>query len=106
MTPALSHAMCCIVTGAESVKRALFTDGDVFRARYRRPLLLTGIDVGAIRPDPAARPLPAPPEPPLPLGRANSATLAAHPAEAWAPGALPAYRAGLDDLNDDVIEGD
>ncbi len=58
MTPDLSDAMCCIVTGAESVKRALFTDGDVFRARYRRPLLLTGIDVGVIRPDLAERLLP------------------------------------------------
>lgn len=37
MTPDLSDAMCCIVTGAENVKRALFTDGDVFRVGYRRP---------------------------------------------------------------------
>ena len=58
MTPDLSDAMCCIVTGAESVKRALFTDGDVFRVGYRRPLLLTGIDVGVIRPDLAERLLP------------------------------------------------
>lgn len=58
MTPELSDAMCCIVTGAENVKRALFTDGDVFRIGYRRPLLLTGIDVGVIRPDLAERLLP------------------------------------------------
>lgn len=58
MTPDLSDAMCCIVTGAESVKRALFTDGDVFRARYRRLLLLTGIDAGVIRPGLAERLLP------------------------------------------------
>ncbi|WP_030892481.1 hypothetical protein [Streptomyces sp. NRRL S-1868] len=58
LTPDLSDAMCCIVTGAESAKRALFTDGDVFLSRYRRPLLMTGIDVGVIRPDLAERLLP------------------------------------------------
>ncbi|MEU7601136.1 ATP-binding protein, partial [Streptomyces sp. NPDC041003] len=42
LPPDLSDLMCCIVTGAESIKRALFTDGDVVRSRYRRPLLLTG----------------------------------------------------------------
>lgn len=145
MTPDLSDAMCCIVTGAESVKRALFTDGDVFRARYRRPLLLTGIDVGVIRPDLAERLLPLRLERPkvrrteaelwaeyaeaLPvmlgslldltvkvraatavtptdLRMADFAHLCAQLDEAMGLGALAAYRAGLDDLNDDVIEGD
>ncbi|MFE0739306.1 ATP-binding protein, partial [Streptomyces sp. NPDC058855] len=58
LPPDLSDLMCCIVTGAESIKRALFTDGDVVRSRYRRPMLLTGIDVGVIRPDLAERLLP------------------------------------------------
>ncbi|MET9131051.1 ATP-binding protein [Streptomyces antibioticus] len=145
MTPDLSDAMCCIVTGAESVKRALFTDGDVFRARYRRPLLLTGIDVGVIRPDLAERLLPLRLERPkvrrteaelwaeyaeaLPvmlgslldltvkvraatavtptdLRMADFAHLCAQLDQAMGFGALAAYRAGLDDLNDDVIEGD
>ncbi|MEW1831221.1 ATP-binding protein [Streptomyces sp. NPDC088196] len=145
MTPDLSDAMCCIVTGAESVKRALFTDGDVFRARYRRPLLLTGIDVGVIRPDLAERLLPlrlerpkvrrteaelwteyaqvlpvvlgslldltvtvraAAAETPTDLRMADFAHLCAQLDVAMSWGALPAYRAGLDDLNDDVIEGD
>ncbi|NJA56265.1 ATP-binding protein [Streptomyces sp. NEAU-H3] len=145
MTPDLSDAMCCIVTGAENVKRALFTDGDVFRARYRRPLLLTGIDVGAIRPDLAERLLPLRLERPrvrrteaelwaeyervLPvilgslldltvkvravraqtptdLRMADFAHLCAQLDTATGLGALPAYRASLDDLNDDVIEGD
>jgi len=145
MTPDLSDAMCCIVTGAENVKRALFTDGDVFRARYRRPLLLTGIDVGVIRPDLAERLLPLRLERPrvrrteaelwadyadaLPviLGSLLDLTVQVRAAEADTPtdlrmadfahlcaqldaaaglGALPAYRASLDDLNDDVIEGD
>ncbi|GGV01919.1 ATP-binding protein [Kitasatospora herbaricolor] len=145
MTPDLSDAMCCIVTGAESVKRALFTDGDVHRAAYRRPLLLTGIDVGVIRPDLAERLLPlrlerprvrrteaelwADYEPALPavLGSLLDLTVKVRAAEAQTPtdlrmadfahlcaqldaatglGALAAYRARLDDLNDDVIEGD
>ncbi|SDK79251.1 ATP-binding protein [Streptomyces indicus] len=145
LTPALSDAMCCIVTGAENVKRALFTDGDVFRVGYRRPLLLTGIDVGVIRPDLAERLLPLRLERPkvrrteaelwaeyeeiLPvvLGSLLDLTVKVRAAEAETPtelrmadfahlcaqldaatglGALAAYRASLDDLNDDVIEGD
>ena len=145
MTPDLSDAMCCIVTGAESVKRALFTDGDVHRSAYRRPLLLTGIDVGVIRPDLAERLLPlrlerpavrrteaelwADYEPALPaiIGSLLDLTVKVRAAEAQTPtdlrmadfahlcaqldaatglGALTAYRARLDDLNDDVIEGD
>ncbi|MFJ9249939.1 ATP-binding protein [Streptomyces sp. NPDC101776] len=145
MTPDLSDAMCCIVTGAETVKRALFTDGDVFRARYRRPLLLTGIDVGVIRPDLAERLLPlrlerprvrrteaelwteyaevlpvvlgslldlavkvraVEVETPTDLRMADFAHLCAQLDAATGFGALAAYRASLDDLNDDVIEGD
>ncbi|MGW3942852.1 ATP-binding protein [Streptomyces phaeochromogenes] len=145
MTPDLSDAMCCIVTGAESVKRALFTDGDVFRVGYRRPLLLTGIDVGVIRPDLAERLLPlrlerprirrtedelwtdyaevlpvvlgslldltvkvraVDTETPTDLRMADFAHLCAQLDAATGLGALNAYRASLDDLNDDVIEGD
>ncbi|WP_327396728.1 ATP-binding protein [Streptomyces phaeochromogenes] len=145
MTPDLSDAMCCIVTGAESVKRALFTDGDVFRVGYRRPLLLTGIDVGLIRPDLADRLLPlrlerprvrrtedelwteyaqvlpvilgslldltvkvraVAAETPTDLRMADFAHLCAQLDTATGLGALAAYRACLDDLNDDVIEGD
>ncbi|MFD4141114.1 ATP-binding protein [Streptomyces sp. NPDC058572] len=145
LTPDLSDAMCCIVTGAENIKRALYTDGDVVRARYRRPLLMTGIDVGVIRPDLAERLLPLRLERPkvrrteaelwteyeeiLPvvLGSLLDLTVKVRAAEADIPtdlrmadfahlcaqldaatgwGALAAYRASLDDLNDDVIEGD
>ncbi|WP_327265285.1 ATP-binding protein [Streptomyces sp. NBC_01232] len=141
----LSDLMCCIVTGAENIKRALYTDGDVVRARYRRPLLLTGIDVGVIRPDLAERLLPLRLERPrvrrteaelwaefeeiLPviLGSLLDLTVKVRAAEADIPtdlrmadfahlcaqldaatgfGALNAYRASLDELNDDVIEGD
>ncbi|MFE6071225.1 ATP-binding protein [Streptomyces sp. NPDC056525] len=143
--PDLSDLLCCIVTGAETVKRALFTDGDVVRSRYRRPLLMTGIDVGVIRPDLAERLLPLRLERPrtrrteeelwaefaeaLPvilgslldlavqlratqadiptdLRMADFAHLCAQLDAATGLGALDAYRASLDDLNDDVIEGD
>lgn len=145
LAPDLSDLMCCIVTGAETIKRALYTDGDVVRARYRRPLLLTGIDVGVIRPDLAERLLPLRLERPgvrrteaelwrdfeeaLPviLGSLLDLTVKVRAAEADIPtdlrmadfahlcaqldaatglGALNAYRVSLDDLNDDVIEGD
>ncbi|WP_042430221.1 hypothetical protein [Streptacidiphilus anmyonensis] len=145
LAPDLSDLMCCIVTGAESIKRALYTDGDVVRARYRRPLLLTGIDVGVIRPDLAERLLPLRLERPrtrrteaelwtefeeaLPviLGSLLDLTVRVRAAEADIPTdlrmadfahlcaqldaatgltSLNAYRASLDDLNDDVIEGD
>ncbi|MFJ9576052.1 ATP-binding protein [Streptomyces sp. NPDC101191] len=143
--PDLSDLMCCIVTGAETIKRALFTDGDVVRSRYRKPLLLTGIDVGVIRPDLAERLLPLRLERPLIrrteaelwaefeeilpiiLGSLLDLTVKVRAAQAQIPtdlrmadfahlcaqldtatgfGALDAYRASLDDLNDDVIEGD
>ncbi|WP_338683418.1 ATP-binding protein [Streptomyces acidiscabies] len=145
LAPDLSDLMCCIVTGAETIKRALYTDGDVVRARYRRPLLLTGIDVGVIRPDLAERLLPlrlerprvrrteaelwtefedvlpvilgslldltvkvraADAEIPTDLRMADFAHLCAQLDAATGLGALDAYRASLDDLNDDVIEGD
>ncbi|WP_433465352.1 hypothetical protein [Spirillospora sp. CA-128828] len=145
LAPDLSDLMCCIVTGAETIKRGLYTDFDVVRARYRRPLLLTGIDVGVIRPDLAERLLPLRLERPrvrrteaelwrdyedaLPaiLGSLLDLTVKVRAAEADIPTdlrmadfahlcaqldaatglqALNAYRTSLDDLNDDVIEGD
>ncbi|WP_371800719.1 ATP-binding protein [Streptomyces sp. NBC_01732] len=145
LAPDLSDLMCCIVTGAESIKRALFSDGDVVRSRYRRPLLLTGIDVGVIRPDLAERLLPlrlerpkarrteaelwaefeealpvilgslldltvsvraADAETPTDLRMADFAHLCAQLDAAMSFQTLNAYRTSLDDLNDDVIEGD
>ncbi|MFR9723560.1 ATP-binding protein [Streptomyces sp. MS19] len=141
----MSDLMCCIVTGAETIKRALFTDGDVHRSRYRRPLLITGIDVGVIRPDlgerllhlklerPARRRSEADlwaefadalpvilgglldlavtiraqdTDVPADLRMADFARLCAQFDAVHHLGALTAYRASLDDLTDDVIEGD
>ncbi|MBZ6142736.1 virulence-associated E family protein, partial [Streptomyces olivaceus] len=91
LAPDLSDLMCCIVTGAESIKRALFSDGDVYRSRYRRPLLLTGIDVGVIRPDLAERLLPL---------RLERPTVRRTEAELWADftNALPVILGSLLDL--------
>ena len=143
----MSDLMCCIVTGAETLKRQLYTDGDVHRARYRRPLLLTGIDVGVVRPDLAERLLTLRLERPevrrseaelwadyereLPsilgsfldlavkiravgdaadvptdIRMADFGQLCNQLDDAMTFGSLAAYRTSLDDLNDDVIEGD
>lgn len=141
----MSDQMCCIVTGAENVKRALYSDGDVVRQRYRRPLLLTGIDVGVIRADLGERlvqlrmerpkvrrseddlwqsfeeALPAilgglldvtatvrASDSPMPtdLRMADFAHLCSRLDHTFGLSSLSSYRAVLDDIHDDVIEGD
>ncbi len=47
----MSDAYARVVTGSEDLKRQLFSDGDVVRLAVRRPVLITGIDVGVIRSD-------------------------------------------------------
>ncbi|MFB7631736.1 hypothetical protein ACFC0M_12405 [Streptomyces sp. NPDC056149] len=54
----LSDSLCRIVTGDAQVTRALYTDDDVNVLTYQRPVLLTGIDLGALRNDLAERMLP------------------------------------------------
>ncbi|MFE3861000.1 hypothetical protein ACFXPT_11270 [Streptomyces goshikiensis] len=54
----LSDALCRIVTGDAQVTRALYTDDDVNVLTYQRPVLLTGIDLGALRNDLAERMMP------------------------------------------------
>ncbi|MEU2428689.1 hypothetical protein ABZ611_04065 [Streptomyces sp. NPDC007861] len=54
----LSDALCRIVTGDAQVTRALYTDDDVNVLTYQRPVLLTGIDLGAVRNDLAERMMP------------------------------------------------
>lgn len=51
----LSDALCRVVTGATSRKRELFSDDDVALLVYKRPVLLTGISVGALKGDLAER---------------------------------------------------
>lgn len=141
----MSDLMCCIVTGAESVKRMLHTDGDVVRQRYRRPLLLTGIDVGVVRPDLGERlvqlrmerpkvrrsegdlwtafekALPtilgglldlaatvraSDTQMPTDLRMTDFAHLCARLDSAFGLASLASYRSVLDDIHDDVLEGD
>ncbi|MDI3423954.1 hypothetical protein [Streptomyces luteolus] len=54
----LSDALCRVVTGDAQVNRALYSDDDVSVLAYQRPVLLTGIDVGALRNDLAERMMP------------------------------------------------
>ena len=51
----LSDSLCRASTGDGSVKRALYTDGDVSVTQFRRCVLLNGIDLGALRGDLAER---------------------------------------------------
>ncbi|VBA44392.1 hypothetical protein LAUMK13_04982 [Mycobacterium innocens] len=53
--PWLSDSLCRAATGDGSVKRALYTDAGLAVLRFRRCVILNGIDVGAVRPDLAER---------------------------------------------------
>lgn len=53
-----SDALCRVVTGDAQISRALYSDDDVSVLVYQRPVLLTGIDVGALRNDLAERMMP------------------------------------------------
>ncbi|WP_326581601.1 hypothetical protein OIE69_44560 (plasmid) [Actinacidiphila glaucinigra] len=58
LTPWLSDFLCRVVTGDALMKRELYSDDDVAVVLYQRPVLLTGIDLGALREDLAERMLP------------------------------------------------
>lgn len=58
LTAWLSDALCRVVTGDAQITRALYTDDDVNVLSYQRPVLLTGIDLGALRNDLAERMMP------------------------------------------------
>lgn len=51
----LSDSICRAATGDGNVKRALYTDAGLAVVRFRRCVILNGIDVGAVRPDLAER---------------------------------------------------
>lgn len=51
----LSDSLCRAATGDGNVKRALYTDGDLAVVKFRRCVIVNGIDVGAVRPDLAER---------------------------------------------------
>ncbi|WP_396905683.1 ATP-binding protein [Mycolicibacterium phlei] len=51
----LSDSLCRAATGDGNVKRALYTDSDLAVVKFRRCVIINGIDVGAVRPDLAER---------------------------------------------------
>ncbi|BBZ64032.1 hypothetical protein [Mycolicibacterium sp. GESEQ-9] len=53
--PWLSDSLCRAATGDATVKRSLYTDADLAVIKFRRCVIINGIDVGAIRPDLAER---------------------------------------------------
>ncbi|BBX19935.1 ATP-binding protein [Mycolicibacterium duvalii] len=53
--PWLSDSLCRAATGDGNVKRALYTDADLAVVKFRRCVIINGIDVGAVRPDLAER---------------------------------------------------
>lgn len=53
--PWLSDSLCRAATGDGNVKRALYTDSDLAVIKFRRCVIINGIDVGAVRPDLAER---------------------------------------------------
>jgi hypothetical protein len=58
LTDWLSDTLCRAVTGDGDVRRQLYTDGGLVVFAFRRCVLLTGIDLGALRGDLADRLLP------------------------------------------------
>lgn len=54
----LSDALCRGVTGEGDIRRRLFTDGDLFVYAFRRVIVVTAIDLGALNGDLADRMLP------------------------------------------------
>ncbi|MFJ8982420.1 hypothetical protein [Streptomyces sp. NPDC102282] len=56
--PWLSDFLSRVVTGDALTKRELYSDDDVILLEFQRPILLTGIDVGALENDLAERMLP------------------------------------------------
>lgn len=53
-----SDHLCRLVTGDESDKRMLYTDGDLITMSYRRTGILTAISVPSVRPDAMERMIP------------------------------------------------
>lgn len=95
----LQDALCRAVTGEALVRRALYTDDEVHVVTFRRTVLLTGIDLGALRGDLADRSLLLQPEPIPPSRRRPEADLAADYEDAW-----PTITAGVYDLTAQVLE--
>ncbi len=68
-------ALCRAVTGDAWVHRALFTDNDIAVSSFRRPIVLTSIDPGALQGDVADRMIPVELDPITPTQRRTEAEL-------------------------------
>ncbi len=68
-------ALCRAVTGDAWVHRALFTDNDIAVSSFRRPIVLTSIDPGALQGDVADRMIPVELDPISPTQRRTEAEL-------------------------------
>lgn len=55
IAPWFSDALCRAVTGDAMPRRRLYTDSDAVILRFRRAIVLNGIDLGAMRGDLADR---------------------------------------------------
>ncbi len=90
--------MCRAVTGDARVTRKLYTDSDLAVVVFRRALLLTSIDPGAMRGDLADRLLPIELSPPDPKGRRSEEWL-----ERKLKPIIPEVMGGLLDLTVQVL---
>ena len=94
-----SDSLCRAVTGEGDARRALYSDGDIHVVRFRRVILLNGIDLGgSLRDDLAERLLAVDLEPIDPAGRMLDRDLA----KAWAE-QHPVILGGLLSLAVDVL---
>ncbi len=95
----LQDALCRAATGAGNVRRQLYSDSELAVLNFRRVIITTGIDLGAIRGDLADRSIIIKPERIPPTARRLEADLGDAFAKAW-----PTITAGLYDLAAQVLE--
>ena len=93
LPPWLQDAICRAATGDGMARRELYTDSGLSVLTFRRCVVLTGIDLGALRGDLADRTLLVHPEPIRPDARRLDAEVEAAFTDAW-----PTITAGLYDL--------
>lgn len=99
IAPWFQDAICRAATGDGLVRRELYTDAELSVLSFRRCVVLTGIDLGAVRGDLADRTLMVHPDPIPPEARELEADIEAAFEQHW-----PTITAGLYDLAAQVLE--
>lgn len=99
LPPWLQDAVCRATTGDGMVRRELYTDDDLAVLSFKRCVIFTGIDLGAMRGDLADRTLMVHPDAILPDARRLDADIEAAFTAAW-----PTITAGLYDLAAQVLD--